>query len=116
MLASDNANSLDLVKLLADEKSRKILLTLISRPLSIQEISAENHISIKTCYKKTRDLEIKGMIVKDDTNLSDNGKLVRYRSAFKKATIDLESGKLSIRVRNPEEMHSIWSALRTSIV
>ncbi|MFI5421819.1 MAG: hypothetical protein ACHQ1H_12690, partial [Nitrososphaerales archaeon] len=73
MLASDIANSLDLVKLLADDKSRKILLTLISRPLSIEEISAENHISIKTCYIKTHDLETKGMIVKDDTNLSDNG-------------------------------------------
>ncbi len=116
MLASSNLNSLDVVKLLADDKTRKILLMLVSRPSSIEEISAENHISIKTCYKKTHDLENKGMIVKEDTGFSDKGKLVRYRSAFKKATIDLESGKLSVRVRNPEEMHSIWSALRTTTV
>jgi hypothetical protein len=117
MLASQNAKSLNLVKTLADDYSRKILLSIISTPLSVEEISLASNVPIKTCRKKTRILETSGMITRDNTSSADQGeKFVRYRSTFRNATIDLDSGKLTVNVRAPQEIHSIWSALRTSMI
>jgi predicted transcriptional regulator len=117
MLASQNGKSLNLVKTLADDNSRKILLSIISKPLSIEEISLASNVSIKTCRKRARMLETSGMIARDNTNSTDQGETsIRYRSTFKNATIDLDSGKLTVNVRTPQEMHSIWSALRSTMI
>jgi hypothetical protein len=117
MLASDNPDSLVLVKTLADDSSRKILLSIMSKPLSIEEISLVSKIPIKTCYKRARHLETSGMIRKDELSSAGDGKkFVRYKSTFNNATINFDSGKLAVKVRIPEEMHSIWSALRSSII
>ena len=117
MLASQNAKSLNLVKTLADDNSRKILLSIISTSLSIEEISLASNVPVKICRKRARTLETSGMIARDNNNSIHQGeKSVRYRSTFKNATIDLDSGELAVNVRNPLEMHSIWSALRTTMI
>ena len=91
MLASENSNSLELLKTLADDCSRKILLSIISKSSLIEEISQEQHNPIKSCYKRARNLETSDMIRKDETSSTgDRKKLVRYSSTFKNATIELD--------------------------
>ena len=57
MLVSDQNKALEIVKAFSDEYSRKIILAVISRSLPIEEISAEEHIPISTCYRRVRELQ-----------------------------------------------------------
>jgi len=114
MQASNDANSPKPVKMLSEDISRKKLLSIIPRLLSIEKMSVESHIPTKT-YRKARLLETEGMITKEETILAEGRKLTRNRSTFNSMTTYFDSGKPTLQVRTREEMLSIWSAFRTSI-
>jgi len=99
VLVTDSAKSLDVVKALADEYSRKILLSIIFNSLSVDEISNELHIPISTCYRRMHDLEINGLVRKDKIILQNDGKkVISYISIFKNATINFDSENLVVEV------------------
>ena len=117
MLVTDRDKALEIVKAFSDEYSRRILLSVISRPLPIEEISAEEHIPISTCYRRVRDLESAGILRAEKTIISKEGKkYVLYKTSFKNARINLDSGELTVDVvpnRDPsEKLHDIWSNMR----
>ncbi len=99
MLVFDKARSVEVMKALGDEYSRKILLSIISKSLSADEISQELHIPISTCYRRIHALETSGMMRKDKITLTKDGKkFVSYISILKNATINFNSEKLALEV------------------
>jgi hypothetical protein len=99
MLVSGQAISDEVTKALGNEYSRRILLSIIWKSLSAEEISQERNIPLSTCYRRIHALETSGIIRKDKTTISQDGKkLVRYISVLKNATINFESGKVAVEV------------------
>ena len=108
---------LEVVKALSDEYSRKIVLSIISKSLSIEEISKQQHIPISTCYRRVHELQTYGIVKIDRTIIQEDGKkFVCYRASFKNASINLESGELKVDVepnRDPSDrLHEMWSSVR----
>ncbi len=109
--------ALEVVKALSDEYSRKIVLSIISKSLSIEEISKQQHIPISTCYRRVHELQTYGIVKIDRTIIQEDGKkFVCYRASFKNASINLESGELKVDVepnRDPSDrFHEMWSSVR----
>ena len=119
MLVSDNARALEVIKSLSDEYSRKIVLSIIARSLPIEDISKEQHIPISTCYRRMHELLDYGIVRADKTVIQEDGKkFISYRTAFKNATINLESGELKVDVepnRDPSDrLKDMWATVRQS--
>jgi len=105
LLILDDAKSLEVLRALVDENSRKILLAIASKSLCVQEICLEEHLSISTCYRKIHDLETKGIVMNDGAIITDEGKKAfRYSSNLKNAMISFNSGKITIEVRLNERI------------
>ncbi|MDA4112002.1 MAG: winged helix-turn-helix domain-containing protein [Thaumarchaeota archaeon] len=119
VLVSDKAKALEVVKALSDEYSRKIILSIISESLPIEEISSRANVPISTCYRRIHELHDYGIVRADKTIVQDDGKkFICYRSSFKNATIQLESGDLVVDLvsnRDPsDKLHDIWSSVKAS--
>ena len=118
MLVSDNSKALEVVKSLSDEYSRKIVLSIISKSMPIEEISKEQHVPISTCYRRIHELQRFGIVKVDKTVIqSDGKKFVCYRTSFKNASISLESGELKVDVElnredGSDRLHQMWSSVK----
>jgi len=118
MLVSDQNKAVEIVKAFSDEYSRKIILSVISRSLPIEEISIEEHIPISTCYRRVRELQSFGILKADKTIIQKDGKkYVCYKTSFRNARINLDSGQLTVDVvpnRDPsEKLHDIWTNIKS---
>ena len=106
------------MKSLSYEYSRKIVLSIISKSMPIEEISKEQHIPISTCYRRIHELQRYGIVKVDKTVIqSDGKKFVCYRTSFKNASISLESGELKVdvelnRVDASDRLHQMWSSVK----
>lgn len=119
LLVSDNSRALEVVKSLSDEYSRKIVLSIISESLPIEEISKQQHIPISTCYRRVHELQSYGLVRVDRTIIQEDGKkFVCYRAAFRNAKINLESGELKVDVElnqdASDKLSEMWSSVRTA--
>ena len=117
MLVSDQSKALEIVKAFSDEYSRKIILAVISESLPIEVISTEEHIPISTCYRRVRELQSFGILKADKTVIQNDGKkYVCYKTSFKNARINLDSGELTVDIipnRDPsEKLQDIWTNIR----
>jgi len=117
LLISDQEKAVEVVKVLADEYSRKIVLSIITKSLPIEEISKEQHIPVSTCYRRIHEMLEYGIIRPDRTIIHDDGKkFLCYKSSFRNATIQLESGELKVDLvsnRDPaDKLSDIWSTMR----
>ena len=95
----NNAKALEIIRTLSDDYSRKIVLSTISKPLTIDAISEEHDIPISTCYRRIHDLEEKGIIRSEPIITEDGKRAFLYRSTLKRATISFGSGELAVKVR-----------------
>jgi len=116
LLVSDQAKALEVVKTLADEYSRKIVLSIITRSLPIESISHEQNIPISTCYRRIRELESCGMVRADRTIVEGDGKkYVCYKSTFTGASIRLESGEVKVDLisnrSHEDRLYDNWKAM-----
>lgn len=117
MLVSDKTKAEEVVKALSDEYSRKMILSIISESLPIEEISRRTNVPVSTCYRRMHELFSCGIVRADKTIIQDDGKkFICYKSSFKNATIQLESGELVVDLvsnRDPsEKLHDIWSSVK----
>jgi len=117
----DDSRALEVVKALSDEYSRKILLAIISKPLSIEEICAESHVPVSTCYRRVRELENHGIIRPEETIITEDGKkFIRYVSRLKQATIILDSQELKVDIvpnaPGEEKLRWMWSTIKEADV
>jgi DNA-binding Lrp family transcriptional regulator len=119
LLVSDENKAMEVVRALSDEYSRRILVSIISRSLPIEEISREQNIPISTCYRRIHEMLLFGVIKPDRTIIREDGKkYVCYKSAVRNVTILLESGELKVDVvinKEPaERLGQLWSEVRNS--
>lgn len=108
MVPTENAKSV--IEALCDRYSRKIILSIISDAKSIEEIRFEQNIPVSTCYRRIRFLETEGIIKKDETIITAEGKkLARYISLLKRATISFETGQsdVKIEVNKPDKLEML---------
>jgi len=117
MLVSDRDGALEIVKAFSDDYSRRIILALISKALAVEEISAQERIPLSTCYRRVRELEVSGILrVNKPIIWKDGKKYICYKTTFKSASIDFDSGRLSVDIvpnRDPsEKLHDLWADIR----
>jgi len=118
MQVSSEDKAIGVVKVLSDEYSRKILLSVISNSLPIEEISKEQNIPVSTCYRRVHEMLSFGILKPERTIIREDGKkYICYRSAIKNATIQLDSGELKVDVvlnRDPsDKLGALWSNVRS---
>lgn len=118
MQVLDQSKAMEVIRAFSDEYSRKIILSIISRSLAVEEISKDQNIPISTCYRRVHELAKFGIIKAEKTILQEDGKkYVCYRSAFKSASIMLESGELQVDLipnRDPTgKLQDMWSTVRS---
>jgi predicted transcriptional regulator len=117
LLVTDQEKAVEVVKVLADEYSRRIILSIITNSLPIEEISKEQHIPVSTCYRRIHEMLEYGIVRPDRTIIQEDGKkFICYKSSFKNATIQLESGELKVDLvsnRDPAyKLSDIWSTIK----
>jgi predicted transcriptional regulator len=99
MLVLDQSKGEELVRALSDDYSRKIILSIMGKAESIEEISREQGIPISTCYRRVHDLLVSGIVKPDKTIILEDGKkYICYKAAFRNATINLDAEQLSVDV------------------
>lgn len=120
VLVSDKSKAEEVVKALSDEYSRKIILSIIAESLPIEVISRRTNVPVSTCYRRVHELFGFGIVRADRTIIEDDGKkYICYKSNFKNATIQLESGELKVDLimnnKDPsEKLHDIWSSVKNA--
>ena len=84
---------------LADQSSRKILSSTITRAKTAKEISSEQALPLSSCYKRIRRLANKGLLVADRKASPNNGrKFTTYRSAISHVAAKIIDGKIDLWV------------------
>lgn len=118
MLVSDAEKANEVMKALSDEYSRRIVLSITSRSMTVEEIAKEQRIPTSTCYRRVHTLLSRGVIRVDRTIISDDGKKYAcYISCFRNATIKLVSGELKVDVvvtDASDRLHEMWSSIRAT--
>ena len=119
MLVSDEGKAIEVIRALSDEYCRKIVFSIITTSLPIEEISREQNIPISTCYRRIHEMLHFGIVRPDRTIIREDGKkYVCYKSAIKNARILLESGELKVDVevnRDPaDRLGYLWSSVRNT--
>lgn len=99
MLLKDDTKAVEIVNALSDEYSRKIVLAIMSKSESIEELSKDLDIPISTCYRKVRHMLRFGIVRPFRTVIDENGKkYVSYATTFKNASVKFESGEMMVDV------------------
>jgi predicted transcriptional regulator len=106
-----------IVRALADEYSRKILLSLVDKAKSVEELSHSLGIPISTAYRRVNEMREIGLLTVEKTVITDDGKKSElYRSAFKGINILLEKAEIVIDVELNEDVATrlsrLWASLR----
>jgi len=92
----------DLMEMLSDEYSRKILYSTVSEAKSAAEIAEENEIPLSTCYRRIRWLLDSHLLRVEKIILTDKGKKsALYRSRIKDIRVAFKGGRLSIEPTAP---------------
>ena len=108
-----------LVRALADEYSRKILLKTINEAHSVEELSQMENIPISTAYRRVNELKDVGLLTIQKTILTDDGKKFElYRSAFRSIHMELDEGEITIDAELNEDiamrLSRLWDSMRPS--
>jgi Helix-turn-helix domain len=107
-----------LIRALADEYSRKILLSCVDKSRSVEELSHSLQIPISTAYRRVNEMKDIGLLTVEKTIITDEGKKFElYRSAFKGINLQLEKGEIVIDVELNEDVATrlsrLWASLRS---
>ncbi len=119
MEITDPARVQALVQSLADEYSRKILLSTIPSPKSVEDISRENDIPLSTCYRRVHELLDAQIIIVDRMIVTQEGKKYELlRSAFRMVTVSFEGGAMKVDVivneDVAEKLRRMWLAMKVA--
>lgn len=108
----------ELIRALADEYSKKIVLKTIDQARSVEDLSQAENIPISTAYRRVNEMKESGLLIVEKTVITDDGKKYElYRGAFKKVQIGLEEGELNVDIVLNEDvagrLSRLWSLLRS---
>ncbi|MBM3897114.1 MAG: helix-turn-helix domain-containing protein [Thaumarchaeota archaeon] len=99
MIIKDEERKKALLRAMADEYSLKILISLIDRAESVNNISRVNDIPIATAYRRVSELQEAGLLVIERGVLTEDGKRYDlYRSAVRSMQVSFKSGAVEIDV------------------
>ncbi len=106
-----------MIRALADDYSRKILLETINKAESVEELSRSLDIPISTAYRRVNEMKEEGILTVEKTILTQDGKKFElYRSAFRTFHINLNQGEIDIDVELNEDVASrlsrLWASMR----
>jgi predicted transcriptional regulator len=106
-----------LIRALADEYSRKILLVTIDRARSVEELSETERIPISTAYRRVNEMKDVGILTVEKTIITDDGKKFElYRSSFRSVRLQLNQGEIVLDVELNEDVATrlsrLWSSMR----
>jgi len=106
-----------LTRIMADEYSRRILLSGTSKARTVEDFSEENNIPLSTCYRRVHEMHNEGILLIERIVISADGKKSElYRSGFKGINIKMEDGAISIEATLNEDvadkLYNMWSIMR----
>lgn len=106
-----------LVQGLADEYSRKILLSAIPVAKSVEDMSREEDIPLSTCYRRVHELlDAQLLVVEKIIVTSDGKKYELLRSAYKAVNVSFTGGVMKVdAIVNEdvaEKLRRLWMSMR----
>ncbi len=116
MLIKDEDKKKAVLRVLADEYSRKIFVSLIDKAESVNSISRNNNIPIATAYRRIAELEESGLLTIERGVLTEDGKRYDlYRSSFRQVNIFIDTGRVDVDVIPNRDvvskLESMWLSL-----
>jgi DNA-binding Lrp family transcriptional regulator len=119
LLIDDPSRVQALVQGLADEYSRKILLSAIPTAKSVEDLSRENDIPLSTCYRRVRELLDSQMLVIEKIIITTDGKKYELlRSAYRAITVSFDGGIMKVdAIVNEdvaEKLRRLWLSMRVA--
>jgi len=105
------------LKALADEYSRSIILSTIQNSRSAVELSVEKSIPISTAYRRLHELQEAGLVAVERSVVTEDGKRFDlYRSTVKSVGISFHLGSIEIELIPNEDMVArfvrLWGYMR----
>lgn len=105
------------LKALADEYSRSIILSTIQKSRSAVELSSEKNIPITTAYRRLHELQEAGLVAVERSVITEDGKRFElYRSTVKSVAISFHLGSIEIELVPNEDMVTkfvrLWGYMR----
>lgn len=117
MEITDQSRVNALVQGLADEYSRKILLSAIPAAKSVEDMSRENDIPLSTCYRRVHELLDAQILVVERIIVTPDGKKYELiRSAYRSVTVSFDRGMMKVdAIINEdvaEKLRRLWMTMR----
>jgi len=81
-----------------DEEARKILIAIMTNPLTVPEILNVSGVLKSPAYRKIENLLLDGMILESGKILTNNKRVSQYRCVFDKVTFVLYKSQFSVEV------------------
>jgi hypothetical protein len=108
-----------LVQGLADDYSRKIILSAIPAAKSVEDMSRENDIPLSTCYRRVHELLGSQILIVERIIVTNEGKKYELlRSAYRSVTVSFDGGQMRVdAVINEdvaERLRRMWLSMRGS--
>ena len=106
-----------LVQGLADEYSRKILLSAIPKAKSVEDMSRENDIPLSTCYRRVHELLDGQILVVEKIIVTPDGKKYELlRSAYRAVSVSFDGGVMKVDAIVNEDvadkLRRLWMTMR----
>ena len=106
-----------LVQGLADEYSRKILLSAIPKAKSVEDMSRENDIPLSTCYRRVHELLDSQILVVERIIVTPEGKKYELlRSAYRAVNVSFDGGVMKVdAIINEdvaEKLRRLWLTMK----
>jgi hypothetical protein len=106
-----------LVQGLADEYSRKILLSAIPVAKSVEDMSKENDIPLSTCYRRVHELLDAQMLLVERIILTPDGKKYELlRSAYRAVSVTFDGGVMKVDATINEDvadkLRRMWISMK----
>jgi len=114
---SEPARIQALVQGLADEYSRKIILSAIPKAKSVEDMSRENDIPLSTCYRRVHELLDSQILVVERIIVTPEGKKYELlRSAYRAVNVSFDGGVLKvdalINEDVAEKLRRLWLTMK----
>jgi DNA-binding Lrp family transcriptional regulator len=106
-----------LVQGLADEYSRKIILSAIPKAKSVEDMSRENDIPLSTCYRRVHELLDSQILLVERIIVTPDGKKYELlRSAYRAVNVSFEGGAMKVDAQVNEDvaekLRRLWMTMR----
>ena len=106
-----------LTHIMTDDYSRRILLSAVAEPKTVEELSKENDIPLSTCYRRVHEMLEGGALIVERIVVTRVGKKYElYRSAFRGLNITLDGRIITMEATINESisdrLHSTWTAMK----